>query len=83
MKGRTSGAVWIFLGALLTVFFAIGLIYSENPGAFLRRNEINLAREQFTAFCGAVWLPCGLVGIPMLLISLVLSLIRERKEGKK
>ncbi len=80
MKRSKSGAVWIFLGAMLTVFFVIGLLYNRNPGALLRGPGYDVGREQFAAFCGAIFLPCGIVGIPMLLISLILSLIRERRE---
>ncbi len=83
MKNRNSGAVWIFLGAMLTVFFVVGLIYNRNPGALLNKRYVDVTLEMFVAFCGSWFLPCGLVGIPMLLISLILSLVRESKEKKQ
>ena len=79
MKQQKSGAVFIFLGAVLTFCFVVGLMYERNPGTFVRIKEINVPREQFAAFCGS-WYPIlGLIGIPMFLISLILSLIREKK----
>ena len=79
MKGQKSSAVFIFLGALLVVIFVVGLISERNPGAFQTRYKSELALEQFLAFCRYLWLPAGIIGIPMLLISLILSLVRERK----
>ena len=34
MKGRNSSAVAIFIGLLLIVIFAVGLITEKNPAAF-------------------------------------------------
>ena len=80
MKGRKTGAVCLFIGALLIAVFVIGLICSRNPGALVRPYRYDLAVEQFSAFCAAWWLPAGIVGIPLFLITLIVSLIRERKE---
>lgn len=82
MKGRKSGAVFIFVGALLIVIFAVGLITEKNPEALSRRYRYDLALEHFQAFCRAVWLPAGIIGFPMFLISLVISLIREKKDNQ-
>ncbi len=83
MRSKSTSAVWIFLGALFTFCFVIGLVYVSNPGALLRGKSINIAWEQFVTFCGS-WYPVfGLAGIPMLLISLVLSLIQEKKDSHR
>lgn len=83
MKGRKSGAVSIFIGCLLIVIFAVGLIQVRNPAAFTRPYRYDYAWERFVSFCGSVWLPAGIIGIPLFLVSLVLSLRRESKENKK
>ena len=80
MKGRKSGAVWIFIGLLLIVVFAVGLICEKNPSAFLRRYQYDYALERFCSFCVDWWLPAGIIGFPMFLISLIISLVRESKE---
>ncbi len=83
MKQRKSSTAFIFLGAVLTFCFVVGLMYEQNPETFVKMKEINVPREQFAAFCGS-WYPIlGLIGIPMFLISLILSLIREKKEDKQ
>ena len=79
MKGRNSGAVFIFLGALLTFCFAIGLVWARQPDTFIRAKLYDFAQSQFLAFCGYWWLPMGIIGIPMLVISLVVALIREHR----
>ena len=83
MKGSKSGAVAIFIGVLLIVVFAVGLICEKNPSAFLRRYEYNLAMEQFCAFCRDWWLPAGIIGFPLVLISMIVSLIRGSKENSE
>ena len=80
MKGRKSGAVWIFIGLLLIVVFAVGLICEKNPSAFLRRYQYDYALERFCSLCVDWWLPAGIIGFPMFLISLIISLVRESKE---
>ena len=82
MKGRKSGAVCIFVGLLLIVVFAIGLAVERNPSALIRDYRYDLALEMFGSFCAAVWLPAGIIGIPLFLVSLVISLIRERREDQ-
>ena len=80
MKGRNSGAVAIFIGLLLIVIFAVGLICEKNPAAFLRKYQYDYALESFCAFCVRWWLPAGIIGIPLFLISLIISLMRESRE---
>ena len=59
----------------------VGLMYDRNPGTFYNRYRSDFALEQFAAFCAYWWLPAGIIGLPMLLISLILSLIREKKDS--
>ena len=80
MNGRNSGAVLMFIGLLLIVIFGVGLAVDNNPAALTRPYRYELATEQFGQFCAAVWLPAGIVGFPRFLISLIVCLIRERKE---
>ena len=82
MKGRNSSAVAIFIGALLIVIFVVGMIVDRNPAALTQKYRYNLALEQFGAFCSGVWLPAGIIGIPLFLISLLVSLAREKKKDK-
>ena len=83
MKGRNSCAVLMFIGLLLIVVFAVGLAVDRNPAALRRPHRYDLALEQFGAFCASIWLPAGIIGIPLLVISLVVSLVRERIEKEK
>ena len=83
MKGRNSGSVLIFIGLLLIVIFAVGLAVEKNPGALNRPYRYDFALDQFGAFCARVWLPAGIIGIPLFLISLIVSLVREKKEKEK
>ncbi len=83
MKGRNSGAVLIFIGLMLIVIFAVGLAVDRNPGALNRPYHYDFALDQFGAFCAGVWLPAGIIGIPLFLISLIVSLVREKKEKEK
>ena len=83
MKGRNSGAILIFIGLMLIVIFAVGLAVDRNPGALNRPYRYDFALDQFGAFCAGVWLPAGISGIPLFLISLIVSLIREKKEKEK
>ena len=80
MKARKSGAVAIFIGVLLIVVFAVGLIVQKNPSALISKYRYDFALEQFCAFCANLWLPAGIIGIPLFLISLITSLVRESKE---
>lgn len=82
MKARKSGAVAIFIGVLLIVVFAVGLIVQKNPSALISKYRYDFALEQFCAFCANWWLPAGIIGIPLFLISLITSLVRESKEKK-
>ena len=80
MKGRKSGAVGMFIGALLIVIFVVGLTLDRDPGALAQRYRYDIALEQFGQFCRAVWLPAGIIGIPLFLFFLIRDLLRERKE---
>lgn len=80
MKARKSGAVAIFIGVLLIVVFAVGLIVQKNPSALISKYRYDFALEQFCAFCANWWLPAGIIGIPLFLISLITSLVRDSKE---
>lgn len=80
MNKRKSGAIAMFIGLLLVVIFVVGMIVDRNPNALKRPRYYDYTIEQFGAFCAGVWLPAGIIGIPLFLISLVVSLIRERKE---
>ena len=80
MNGRNSGAVWLFIGILLIVIFAVGMAVEKNPSVLTQKYRYNLALEQFGMFCSRVWLPAGIIGIPLFLVSLIVSLVREKKE---
>ena len=83
MKEGKSGAVAIFIGVLLIVVFAVGLICEKNPSAFVRKYQYDFALEQFCAFCRDWWLPAGIIGFPLFLISMLLSLVRESKGNRE
>ena len=80
MKQSKSSAVAIFVGALLIIIFAVGLVLQRNPGAFQTKYRYDYALEQFCSFCREFWLPAGIIGIPTFLISLFISLAREKKK---
>jgi hypothetical protein len=83
MRGNKSGAVAIFIGVLLIVVFAVGLICEKNPSAFVRKYQYDFALEQFCSFCRDWWLPAGIIGFPLFLISMLLSLVRESKGNRE
>jgi len=82
MKNRKSGAVSLFLGLLLIVIFGIGLAVEKNPTAMMRPKMYDLTLVQFGDFCSSIWLPAGVIGIPLFLFSLIKSLIQERRSNK-
>lgn len=82
-SARTTSAVAIFVGALLIVIMAVGLIATSRPDAFLLKNRYDYALNQFVAFCKNWWPVAGIIGIPTFLISMVRSLILESREKKK
>ena len=51
-------------------------------GALLPKYRYDYTLEAFVRFCAEWWIPAGIIGAPMFLISLVLSLYRESKENK-
>ena len=79
-SARTTSAVSIFVGALLVVVFAIGLIATGKPDTFLQKNRYDFALQQFVGFCRSWWPVAGIIGIPVFLISLIRSLILESRE---
>jgi len=79
MKYRNSSAVAIFIGGLLTFCFVIGLVYLNNPEAIWRLNRTSFAWMQFARFCSNWFYIFGMIGIPTLIISLIVSLIRESR----
>ena len=83
MKGRKSSAVLIFVGALLLVIFAVGLITSKNPDTFRPKYRYDYAWEQFIWICYQLWIPAGIIGFPLFLISLIISLVREHREKSR
>ena len=82
-KDHKSAAILIFTGFLLIIVFAVGLTAVRNPGRLHSRYMVDSTWEAFTAFCKAWWLPAGIVGFPMFLISLIISLLREAKENRR
>ena len=82
MKNNRSGAVAIFIGALLIVIFVVGLVVDGNPRAFEQKYRYDMALEQFALFCSKIWLPAGIIGIPLFLVSLIISLVREKKDNQ-
>ncbi len=79
---RTTSAVSIFVGALLIVIFAIGLIASDRPDTFYQKDYYDFSLIQFVSFCRNWWLPAGIIGFPVFLFSLIRSLIQESREKK-
>ena len=83
MKSKKSGAVSLFLGLLLIVIFGVGLTVEKNPTALMQTKKYDHALQQFGTFCSAIWLPAGIIGIPLFLFSLIKSLIQERRSDKE
>ena len=80
---RRSSAIFIFIGLLLTVVFAVGLTVSRDPGALLPKHRYDYALESILRLCAEWWIPAGVIGIPMFLISLIIALVRESREKSK
>ena len=80
MKDSKAGTVAIFVGLLLVVVFVVGFVCDRNPGAFLAKYRYDFALEQFCGFCARFWIPAGIIGIPTFLISLFVSLAKEKKQ---
>ena len=83
MNEKKSGAVSIFIGLLLIVIFGVGLAVDNNPMALIRPHSYDFALEQFGTCCASVWLPAGIIGIPLFLFSFIRSLIKERKHNRE
>ncbi len=83
MKDSKATTVTLFVGVLLIVIFVVGLICSKNPGAFQVKYRYDYTLNQFCAFCTNWWLPAGIVGIPMFLVSLFVSLAKEKKRDSE
>ena len=82
MKDSKPVTVGLFVGILLIVVFGIGLACERDPGVFIRRYRYDFALEQFCSFCREVWLPAGIIGFPLMLICLFVSLARDKKADK-
>ena len=83
MKSRKSGAVSLFLGLLLIVIFGVGLTVDQNPAALVQPKKYDHALLQFGTFCSAIWLPSGIIEIPLFLFSLIKSLIQEHRANRE
>lgn len=83
MKSRKTGAVSLFLGLLLIVIFGVGLTVDQNPAALVQPKKYDHALLQFGTFCSAIWLPAGIIGIPLFLFSLIKSLIQEHRANRE
>ena len=55
-SARSTSAVAIFIGALLIVIFAVGLIATKRSDAFMQKNRYDFTLEQFVAFCRNWWI---------------------------
>ena len=80
MKRSKSGAVAIFIGVLLTAIFVVGLVSMKDPDALSAKYRYDFALDQFKQFCMNWYWIAGIIGIPTLVISLVIALVRESKE---
>ncbi len=80
MKSRGTETFFIFLGALLTFCFGTGLAYARNPGMLYQRGIYDASWEIFVGFCLKWYIVLGIIGVPMLLITLIVSLVRGKKE---
>ena len=80
MKRSKSGAVAIFIGVLLTAVFIVGLVSMKNPDVLSTKYRYDFALEQFKQFCMDWYWIAGIIGIPTLVVSLVIALVRESKE---
>ncbi len=82
-KDRRTVSVFIFIGLLLIVFFAVGMVVSRNPGAFYSRYRVDYALDSFVSFCAGIWVPAGIIGFPMFLIALIVSCVQESRRKDK
>ena len=80
MKGRKSDAVFMFIGILLIAVFIVGMIVNNDPSAFERKYRYDYTVDQFKAFCANWYIPAGVIGIPLFLVFLIISLVREHRE---
>ena len=83
MNSRKTGAVSMFIGLLLIVIFGVGMAVERKPAALTQPRRYDMALEQFGSFCSSIWLPAGIIGIPLFLFSLIKSLIQERRANKE
>ncbi len=82
MNSRKTGAVSMFIGLLLIVIFGVGMTVERNPAALTQPKRYDMALEHFGSFCSSIWLPAGIIGIPLFLFSLIKSLIQEHRANK-
>ncbi len=80
-KESKSATIAIFIGMVLIVIFVVGLVSNRNPDAFRTPYRYDYTLESFVRFCAEWWIPAGIIGFPLFLISLILSLIRESRKS--
>ena len=83
MKDSKPVTVGILVGLLLTVISVVGFVCIRNPGAFRAENIHSYSVEQVCGFCMEVWLPAGIIGLPMLLVSMIVSMVRESRNNEQ
>lgn len=81
-KEKKSIYFTLLLGLLLVVVFAIGMVCMNNPDALQDKYIRSFSITQICDFCVEYGLPAGIIGIPMFLISLIISLVRESKQNR-
>ena len=80
MKDSKPVTVFIFVGLLLVIIFVVGLVCTKNPAAFQTKYRYDYTLDWFCSFCADWWLPAGIIGIPMMLISVIFSLRKGRNK---
>ena len=80
MKDSKPLTFTLFIGLLLVVIFAVGLACSRDPAIFQKKYRYDFTLDQVCAFCADWWLPAGIIGFPMLLGSIIISLVRDRRK---
>ena len=80
MRSSKTVTIVMFIGILLILVFAAGLVLENNPGAFRAKYRYDFALEQFCGFCKRFWLPAGIIGIPTFLITMFISFRQEKRD---
>ncbi len=82
-SAKTTSTVAIFIGGLLIVIFGVGLTAVSRSDTFMQNHRYDFAMRQIIDVCKAIWLPAGIIGIPLFLFSLIRSLIQESRENRE